>query len=167
MDSREYKDERPLKKVEDTKVDWLKTVQYEDINPYQRLFGGRLISWMDEIAGIVATRHSGGVITTAAIDNLQFLKGAVIGDLIAIEARLTYVGRTSMEVRVDVYREDRKTGLRYPINRAYFTEVAIDEQGNPEEVPYGLAIETEAQRADYEGALRRIEVRKMRRKEGF
>ena len=160
-------DNRPCKTVAESRVDWLKTVQYEDINPYQRLFGGRLLAWMDEIAGIVATRHSGGVITTAAIDNLLFLKGAHIGDLIAIEARLTHVGRTSMEVRVDVYREERATGLRYPINRAYFTEVSIDEKGNPVPVPYGLSIETESEKAEWEGALKRIENRKLRRKEGF
>ena len=72
-----------------------------------------------------------------------------------------------MEVRVDVYFEDRETGTRRMINRAYFTEVCIDEKGHPVPVPYGIEPETESEKAEYEGALKRIEMRKLRRSEGF
>ena len=60
------------KTVEDSRTEWMKCIQYEDINGNGRLFGGRLMEWMDEVAGIAATRHAGGIVTTAAVDNLQF-----------------------------------------------------------------------------------------------
>lgn len=79
--------------------------------------------------------------------------------------RVTFVGRTSMEVRVDTYIESIE-GIRKPINRAYLTLVAIDAQGNPVEVP-GLILETEAQKAEWEAGIRRREMRRQRREEGF
>ena len=106
------------KTVEDSRTEWLKCIQYEDINGSGRLFGGRLMQWMDEVAGIAATRHCGGYVTTAAVDNLQFKAGCFINEIIVIRAKLTYVGHTSMEVRVDVYIEDRDSGQRRVINRA-------------------------------------------------
>ena len=72
-----------------------------------------------------------------------------------------------MEVRVDGYVEERSTRVRKTINRAYFTEVHVDEQGTPVAVPFGLDIETEDEKADYEGAVKRRELRKHRRREGF
>ncbi|MCR5587517.1 MAG: acyl-CoA thioesterase [Lachnospiraceae bacterium] len=160
-------DKRPARTPEFSHTEWMKCIQYEDINGSGRLFGGRLIQWMDEVAGIAATRHSRGLVTTAAIDNLQFKKGGYINDLIAIVAKLTHVGNTSMEVRVDVYVEDKETGARHPINRAYFVEVHIDEEGKPIPVEYSLTPETPAEFAEWEGANKRSEMRKVRRNEGF
>ncbi len=151
----------------ESKVEWFKVIQTEDINASDRLFGGRLLAWMDEVAGIAAIRHSGHNVTTAAIDSLRFKKGLYLGDLVVIESRVTYVGNTSMEVRVDVYREDVSTSLRYPVNRAFFTEVCIDENGNPVKVPFELKIESENERADWEGAKLRIKNRKERNLQGF
>ena len=122
---------------------------------------------IDEAAGIVATRHCATIVTTAAVDNLQFKHPAMLSDLVVIEAYLTYVGRSSMEVRVDTYVEDRSSGLRHVINRAYLTEVCVDAEGNPILVPYGLKVETESQKAEWEGAIKRIEFRKKRRQQGF
>ena len=155
------------KKISDSKVEWYKVVQQEDINPAGNLFGGRLLQWIDEVAGIAAIRHSGLLVTTAAIDKLQFKKSAKLGDIIVIEARVTYVGNSSIEVRVDVYREDPTDGKRYPINRAFFTEVCIDEEGRPTKCPFGLELVNENERAEYEGARKRIENRMLRRLEGF
>lgn len=155
------------KTVEESRTEWLKCIQYEDINGNGRLFGGRLMEWMDEVAGIAATRHCGGCVTTAAIDNLQFKKGAFINDIIVIRAKLTYVGRTSMEVRVDVYEEDRETGQRRVINRAYFTEVYVNDKGRPIPLRYGLKPESESEKAEWEGAMKRLEIRRQRRVEGF
>ncbi|HBE09747.1 MAG: acyl-CoA thioesterase [Eubacterium sp.] len=159
--------EKGYKKVSDSQSEWMKCIQYEDINGSGRLFGGRLMEWMDEVAGIAALRHSGKLVTTVAVDNLKFKSGAYINDVVVIISRITYVGNTSMEVRVDVYFEDRETGTRRMINRAYFTEVCIDEEGHPVPVPYGIEPETESEKAEYEGALKRIEMRKLRRSEGF
>ncbi len=107
------------------------------------------MQWMDEVAGIAAVRHCGGHVTTAAVDNLQFKSGAYINDVIVIIAHLTYVGRTSMDARADVYVEEPETGQRRVINRAYFTEVHVDKQGRPIPVEYGLELKTEAEKAEW------------------
>ena len=159
--------EKGLRPVSYSVNQWSRIMQYEDMNGAGRLFGGRLMEWIDEVAGIAAIRHSGHDVTTACIDNLQFKAGVFLGDLLIIISRVTYVGNTSMEVRVDSYIEDIPTGMRRPVNRAYVTEVCIDEAGHPVPVPYGLEITSESEKAEYEGAKRRIAMRKQRRQEGF
>ena len=129
------------------------------------MFGGQLLKWIDELAGIVAIRHCGSTVTTAAIDNLQFQAPAYTGDMIVLRGMVTYVGRTSMEVRVDTYRESLD-GQREMINRAYIDMVAINCKGQPEEVPQ-LLLETDEQRSEYEAAQKRKLLRKQRRQEGF
>ena len=124
-----------------------------------RLYGGRLMEIIDEVAGIAAVRHCGGNVTTAAVDNLQFKHGAFLNDIIVVIAKLTYVGRTSMEVRVDTYVEDKETGMRRSINRAYFTEVCVDDNGRPIPVRYGLLYETESEKAEKEFAEKRRRMR--------
>ena len=155
------------KNVEDSVTEWTRVVKYNDINSEGRLFGGQLMSWIDEVAGTVALRHSGNPVATAAVDNMQFKQGAVLGDVLVIIGKLTHVGRTSMEVRVDTYVEDVQTGMRHVMNRAYFTEVCIDNDGTPCIVPYGMNIRTESEKAEWEGAIKRRELRKQRRMEGF
>ena len=156
---------RPVKKVEDSITEQQYLICPAHINHYGRLFGGQLLKWIDELAGIVAIRHCGGTVTTAAIDNLQFQAPAYTGDMIVLQGRVTYVGRTSMEIRVDTYRESLD-GTRELINVAYIDMVSINCKGQPEEVP-DLLLETEAERQEYEAAKKRKQLRKQRRKEGF
>ena len=156
---------RPVKKREDSFTEQQYFVRPTHINHYGRLFGGQLLYWIDELAGIVAMRHCGSTITTAAIDNLQFKAPAHVGDMIVLQGEVTYVGNTSMEVRVDTYRESLD-GSREMINRAYVDLVAIDCKGNPTQVPE-LMIETEAQRTEFIAAEKRKALRKQRRQEGF
>ena len=156
---------RPEKRVEDSLTEQQYLICHAHINHYGRLFGGNLLKWIDELAGIVAIRHCGSIVTTAAIDNLQFKAPAYAGDMIVLQGVMTYVGRTSMEVRVDTFREGMD-GSREMINRAYIDMVAIDCKGQPKEVP-ALLIETESQRAEYEAAQKRRAMRKQRRVEGF
>ena len=169
MSAEDIKETHPLgnKKVEDSVTEWTKVLRYDDINSEDRLFGGRLMEWIDEIAGTAAVRHCSEAVTTAAVDNLQFKKGAYLNDIIVIIARITYVGHTSVEVRVDTYVEDRKTGMRHVINRAYLTEVCVDKNGTPITVPYGLEVISESEKAEWAGALKRIAMRKLRRCEGY
>ena len=155
------------KTVADSLTEVTKILQYKDINAYGRLFGGRLMEWIDEAAGIAAQRHCGGGITTACVDTLQFKHAAYIHDLVVIIAKVTYVGRTSMEVRVDSYVEDCKTGMRYLINHAYLTEVHVDSAGKPLPIEYGLELTNEVERAEWEGARKRISIRKTRQMEGY
>ena len=110
------------------------------INGFGRLFGGQLLQWIDELAGIVCRRHSGMGVTTASIDNLNFRRAAYQNDMIVLVGKLSYVGRTSMEVRVDTFIENEQ-GIRTNINRAYIVMVAIDQEGKPVPVP-GIEIKT-------------------------
>ena len=156
---------RPMKHISDSLTEQQYLIRAAHINHYGRLFGGQLIYWIDELAGIVAIRHSGAIVTTAAIDNLQFQAPAYEGDMIVLQGQVTYVGRSSMEVRVDTYRE-ALDGTRVMINRAYIDMVAIDNQGKPIEVP-GLIVETPEQQAEWDAAQKRKALRKQRRQEGF
>ena len=156
---------RPIKKVSDSLTQQQYLICPAHINHYGRLFGGQLLKWIDELAGIVAIRHSGATVTTAAIDNLQFQAPAYTGDMIVLEGRVTYVGRSSMEVRVDTFRE-ALDGSREMINRAYMDMVAIDCRGKAREVP-DLLLETEEEIKENEAAKRRKALRKQRRQEGF
>lgn len=159
-------DPRPKKPVEFSQVENVYVVRYENINPMGRLFGGQLVSWIDEVAGACAMRHTGLHVTTASIDNLIFKRGAYLSDVLVLLGRMTYVGRTSCEVRVDSFVED-KEGLRHVINRAFLTYVAIDEEGTPIEIPYGLEVKTVAEQARWDGALLRRSNRKSREQIGF
>ena len=156
---------RKTKKVSDSRTEQQHILRPAHINPYGRLFGAQLLKWIDEVAGIVAVRHSNAIVTTAAIDNLQFTKPAYAGQMVVLCGRVTYVGRTSMEIRVDTYTE-ALDGTRQHINKAYIDMVAINNEGQAIEVP-ALELETEEQRAEYEAAIRRKEMRKQRRNEGF
>ena len=156
---------REMKKVSQSATQQQYLVRPTHINHYGRLFGGQLLYWIDELAGIVAMRHSSATVTTAAIDNLQFQAPAYEGDMIVMIGQVTYVGRSSMEVRVDTYTETAD-GQRKMINRAYIDMVAISEDGTPKEVP-GLILETEEQQAEWNAAAKRKDLRKQRRQEGF
>lgn len=154
------------KRVADSRTEQFRLLRYEDINGANRLFGGKLMAWIDEVAGVTARRHCETDVTTASIDNLQFKEPAFLGNMVVIIGRLTYIGKSSMEVRVDSYVEDIH-GYRRPINRAYVTMVAIDENERPRAVEFGLELETETEKAEWESGRKRAELRKQRRKEGF
>ena len=156
---------RPMKRVSDSLTEQQYLICPTHINHYGRLFGGQLLKWIDELAGIVAIRHCGATVTTAAIDNLQFQAPAYAGDMIVLQGVVTYAGRTSMEVRVDTYRE-ALDGTRTMINRAYIDMVSINCKGKPEEVPE-LQPETPEEQQEYEAAKKRRLLRKERRREGY
>ncbi len=128
------------------------------VNSTFRLFGGKLMEWIDVVAAVVARRHSGSHVTTASVENLSFLAPARLDDIVVLDGRVTYVGRTSMEVRVDTYVE-QLSSERQLVNTAYLTMVALDMAGKPTQVP-ALELQTEEeQRAYAEGKARR-EMRK-------
>lgn len=156
---------KEAKTVEESITEQVHLLMPGHINGSGRLFGGQLMEWIDIVGGITAKRHAECDITTAAIDNLQFKAGAFINDTIVLIGRITHVGTTSMEIRVDTYLEEL-SGTRKPINRAYLVYVAIDKDGRPVKVPK-LTITTEVQKAEWEGAVKRNKLRKLRRTEGF
>ena len=156
---------KKMKHVEDSLTEQTYLLMHRHINGYGRLFGGQLLMWIDELAGIVATRHSESRITTASIDNLNFKKAAFLNDTVVLIGKITHVGRSSMEVRVDTYVETLD-GMRHVINRAYVVMVAIDEEGKAVPVP-GLIVETESEKAEWEAGEKRYQLRKQGRLEGF
>lgn len=156
---------RKAKHVEDSLTEQVQILMPHHSNGQNRLFGGQLVQWIDIVAAVVARRHSGYNVTTVAMDNLQFKAPAYINDTLVLIGRITHVGRTSMEIRVDTYVECL-SGIRKVVNRAYIVMVAIDDEGNPTEVP-SLIVETENEKAEWESGERRKELRNNRRTEGY
>lgn len=153
------------RKVSDSAAETVHIVRPNHLNAAGRLFGGILMQWIDEIAGLVAKRHARMNVITAAVDNLRFLRGAYQRDVIVIQGKITYVGNTSMEVRVDTFVE-AEDGSRTPINRAYFSMVALDDNDKPCVVPR-LELETDEEKDEWEKAKLRKEVRAMRKEVGI
>lgn len=153
------------RKVSESVVETIHIVRPNHLNGADRLFGGILMQWIDEVAVVVAKRHARMNVITASVDNLKFLHGAYQKDVVIIIGSVTYVGTTSMEVKVDTYVEHMDSE-RTLINRAYFTMVGLDENDRPAHVP-GLVLETEEERAEWEKAKKRREIRMLRKEEGF
>ena len=153
------------KSVKDSYAEQVQILTQKDMNGYNRLFGGRLMEWIDIVASVVARRHSGRNVTTAVVDTLTFRAPAHLNDTVILCGRITYVGRTSMEVCVETYVEHLDSS-RTLINTAYVIIIAIDENEKPVEVP-SLKLETEEEKAEWTLAEKRAEIRKQRRKEMF
>ena len=110
-------------------------VQPPDTNFHGTLFGGMLLSHIDDLAAIAAVKHARKNVVTASIDSVDFLTPVRAGDAIFIEAFVTYTRRTSMEVFVKVITENLVSEERKVCNTAFLTFVAIDENGKPTPVP--------------------------------
>jgi acyl-CoA hydrolase len=158
-------DKLVYKKVSDSKSEQIQILMPEHINGFNRLFGGKLMEWIDVVAAVVARRHSGCNVTTASVDNLQFKAAAYINSTIFLSGQVTCVGTTSMEVRVTTCVE-KLNGIRQMINRAYLVLVALDENDNPVHVP-GLILETDEERLEWEAGEKRRDLRKQRRLEAY
>lgn len=153
------------KRASDSRTEQVHIVMPEHINGFQRLFGGQLMEWIDIVAAVTARRHCGREVTTACVDRLEFQAPAPVNSTIVMTGYITYVGNTSMEVRVDTFVE-ALDGTRQRVNKAYVVLVALDENQKPTPVP-PLLTETEQERREWEGGVRRKELRKMRHEEHF
>lgn len=149
----------PGKHVADSQTEQIYIVMPQHLNGLGKLFGGQLAAWIDTIAGVVALRHCNMPITTAAIDNLQFHEGVEQNSLVVLKGKMIHTGTTSMEVRVDSYVEDVRTGAQRHINTAFVIEVAIGENGRPCPVP-PLIPQTEEEKAAFDNAANRKHLRR-------
>jgi len=122
-----------------------------DANTMGNVLGGRVLHWIDMAAAIVAHRHCRSEAVTASMDEVSFLAPIRVGQMALIAARMTYVGRTSMEIRVDVQSEDLLSGERRQTSTAYLTFVAVDKSGHPVPVP-PLILETEDEKREARAA---------------
>ncbi|MBE7045299.1 MAG: acyl-CoA thioesterase [Ruminococcaceae bacterium] len=149
------------KRVSDSYTEQVQVLMQGNMNGYQRLFGGKLMEWIDIVAAVVARRHSECNVTTAVVDALQFQGPAYANETLLMAGKITYVGRTSMEVCVRTYVEELH-GERRLINTAYVVMVALDEQERPTEVPR-LLLETEEEKQEWLAAQQRNILRKQRK----
>ncbi len=140
--------------AKDSLVTTTRIVLPNETNTLGNLFGGELLSWMDNAAAISATRHCGRVVVTASVNNVSFDKPIKLGDIVTVEAKVSRAFTSSMEVYLDVYVEHFTTGKRLKCNEAIYTFVAVDQYGSPIEVPE-LKPETEEETKRFNGALRR------------
>lgn len=129
-----------------------------DTNTLNNLMGGRLLHWMDICAAIAAQKHSNRIVVTASVDNVSFTQPTKLGNIITLQARVTRAFTSSMEVHLDVWAEDIPAGTRVKTNQAFYTFVAVDQNGRPIEVPE-LIPETDEEKELYASALRRRQLR--------
>ncbi len=125
-----------------------------ETNPLNNLFGGELLARMDRAASIAARRHSRRITVTASVNHVAFNMAIPLASVLTIEAKVSRSFRTSMEVFLDVWLEDRESGKRVKANEAIYTFVAVDETGRPVEVP-AIEPETELEKQRFDAALRR------------
>ena len=125
-----------------------------ETNPLNNLFGGELLARMDRAASITARRHSRRICVTASVNHVAFNRSVPLGSVVTVEASISRTFRTSMEIFIDVWMEDRFSGERTKANEAIYTFVAVDDTGLPTEVP-PIEPETELEQQRFEAALRR------------
>lgn len=125
-----------------------------ETNPLNNLFGGELLARMDRAASIAARRHSRRIVVTASVNHVAFNKAVPLGSVVTVEAAVSRAFKSSMEIFIDVWVEDRESGNRSKANEAIYTFVAVDETGAPVAVP-PLEPETELEKQRFEAALRR------------
>ncbi|NJW52025.1 acyl-CoA thioesterase [Salinimicrobium oceani] len=125
-----------------------------ETNPLNNLFGGELLARMDRAASIAARRHSRRIVVTASVNHVAFNKAVPLGSVVTVEAKVSRAFKSSMEIYIDVWVEDRESGKRSKANEAIYTFVAVDETGTPVNIP-PLQPETELEKQRYDAALRR------------
>ncbi len=131
-----------------------KIILPNDTNTLGNLMGGQLLNWMDINAAISAQRHCRRVVVTAAVNNVSFNKAIKLGDIVTIESKVSKSFSSSMEVFIEVFVENHRTGKRTRCNEAIYTFVAVDQVGQPINVPE-LIPESDQEKERYAGALRR------------
>ena len=136
--------------------DMVQVVLPNDTNPLGNVLGGRVMHWIDVVGAIVAYRHSHLPVVTASMERLDFHHPIRLGGIAILKGFLVYVGRTSMEVLVEVSTEDLATGTRKSTSTARVTYVAIDAKGRPTSVP-ALRLTSDEERRRFDDARRRRE----------
>lgn len=138
--------------VSDTYIENRQRVQPTHANNLGTAHGGNVVKWMDDIGAMSAMRHAGVSCVTARINGLDFERPIPQGDTCIVESYAYEVGRTSIRVRLQAYREDPRTGEREKTTDSYFIFVAVDEDGSPTDVPE-LHAETERDQGLRDAAL--------------
>jgi len=146
------------KKTSESFTQMTEMVLPNDTNTLGNLMGGRLLHWMDIVSAISAQKHSNRVVVTASVDFVSFKESIKLGDVVTLMAKVTRAFKTSMEVHIEVWKENIPEGMKVKCNEAYYTFVAVD--GNTRPIPvYEVIPESEEDKLRFDGALRRRQVR--------
>jgi acyl-CoA hydrolase len=129
-----------------------------DTNSLGNMMGGRLLHLMDKCAAISAQRHANRVCVTASVDNVEFQSAIREGEIVVIESRVNRAFRTSMEIELNVWAENPQEETRRKCNRAFYTFVALDDEGATVDIP-SIAPETTAEEERYRAAAKRRDIR--------
>lgn len=125
-----------------------------DTNPMGMLQGGRLIQWMDTASAVCAQLHAEKIAVTVSLNKVRFKQPARTGDIISITAKITRAFDTSMEIFVSATAKKVLLPESYAVSEAYFTFVAVDEDGKPAAIPR-LVPQNNNEKAAYKSALLR------------
>ncbi len=143
------------KKISDSESHISRVMMPTDANIAGNVFGGTILKMIDEVSGLVALRHCNSNVVTASIEHMDFLYPVHIGDLLTLDAKLTYVGNSSMEVTVNVTAENLITGESHSAGDSLVTMVALDRDGHPRPVPKLVLVNDQERKAFAEGDERR------------
>src|SRR5512138_1793029 len=146
------------KPVRDSRITLSQLMHPEHANLLGNVHGGWIMKLVDEAGALACMRHAQRKVVTVAIDSMVFRQPIRLGDLVIINAEVSYAGRTSMEAEVHVIAENPITGERTYTNTAYLVYVALDDHGRPTSVPR-LRAETEAEKLRMQKAQERQERR--------
>ncbi|MDQ0111346.1 acyl-CoA thioesterase [Paenibacillus harenae] len=135
-----------------------------DTNHHETMFGGKLMEYMDKVAAISAMRHARKQVVTASTDSLDFLAPIRVGEVIEVEAFVTWTHRSSMEIYVTVESENLYTGDRRKTVTAFFNFVALGADGKPSLVP-AVVPESEEERSLHASAPERHQLRRKRKQD--
>ncbi|HOQ11536.1 MAG: putative acyl-CoA thioester hydrolase [Spirochaetes bacterium ADurb.Bin218] len=143
------------KRVKDSSVTVVQQMTQQDANLAGNVHGGVIMKLIDNTAGIVGVRHTGGNVVTASIDRLDFHSPVFVGDLLRVSASINYVGKTSMEIGVRVEAENFVTGEVRHTASAYLTFVSLDEKFKPRPIPPIILETDDEKRRNCEAQMRR------------
>jgi acyl-CoA hydrolase len=140
--------------IAESRVSMAQLMGPNESNLHGNVHGGHIMKLMDEAGASVAIRHARREVVTVTVDQVLFREPIHLGDLVTLTSELTYVGRSSMEVRIEVIAENLLTGKTTHTNTAYFVYVALGPDGRPSAVP-PLRLETDEERRQWEAAKQR------------
>jgi acyl-CoA hydrolase len=150
------------RRVRDSQLSVSQIMGPNDANVYGNVHGGVIMRLVDEVGGIVATRHCHKPVVTVVIDSMTFISPVHIGDLLRLDGSVNWVGHTSIEVGVKVQAENVMSGALNHTNSAYCVYVALDETGRPVAVP-PLVLESDEEKRRWEEGATRQQIRLARK----
>ena len=150
------------KRPSQSEIEMTELVLPNDTNLLGNLLGGRLLHWVDIAGAMAAQLHCNQIVATAEIDSVEFKRPVKVGEIVRLKSKVTWVGRTSMEVKVEVSSENFLTGETHFTNKAYMTFVAIGANNRPTVIPE-LLVQTPEEQYEFERAIVRREERLARK----